>query len=189
MKLVLPLDDAAADLATVGGKGASLARLTRAGLPVPAGFHVTTEAYRAFVVAVPRRDRPGGSRTRRRRCSPGTTSRRRWPRRSRRAYRALGDDVPVAVRSSATAEDLPDAVVRGPAGHLPQHRGDDAVLDAVKRCWASLWTARAIAYRDGHGVAPRRRRAGRRRAGARGRGRRPASCSPPTRSPAHRTRP
>ena len=41
---VLPLDDAAADLATVGGKGASLARLARAGLPVPAGFHVTTEA-------------------------------------------------------------------------------------------------------------------------------------------------
>ena len=49
MKLVLPLDDAAADLAAVGGKGASLARLARAGLPVPAGFHVTTEAYRSFV--------------------------------------------------------------------------------------------------------------------------------------------
>ncbi|MFB9623426.1 PEP/pyruvate-binding domain-containing protein, partial [Nonomuraea helvata] len=51
MKLVLSLDDAAADLATVGGKGASLARLTRAGLPVPGGFHITTEAYRAFVSA------------------------------------------------------------------------------------------------------------------------------------------
>ena len=53
MKLVLPLDDAAADLATVGGKGASLARLARAGLPVPAGFHVTTEAYRSVRGAVP----------------------------------------------------------------------------------------------------------------------------------------
>ncbi|MER7366538.1 PEP/pyruvate-binding domain-containing protein, partial [Nonomuraea wenchangensis] len=49
VKLVLPLDDPVADLALAGGKGASLARLARAGLPVPGGFHVTTAAYRAFV--------------------------------------------------------------------------------------------------------------------------------------------
>jgi hypothetical protein len=48
---VLPLNDEQATLETVGGKGASLARLTRAGLPVPSGFHVTTDAYRAFVAA------------------------------------------------------------------------------------------------------------------------------------------
>ena len=120
MKLVLPLDDPAADLATAGGKGASLARLARAGLPVPAGFHVTTEAYRAFV-ARPGRDRHRGSRTHRRRCSPAPTSRRRSAEDIRRAYAGLGDDVPVAVRSSATAEDLPDMSFAGPAGHVPQH--------------------------------------------------------------------
>ena len=49
MEVVLPLDDAAADLASVGGEGASLARMAAAGLPVPAGFHITTEAYRRFV--------------------------------------------------------------------------------------------------------------------------------------------
>ncbi|GAA2649844.1 PEP/pyruvate-binding domain-containing protein [Nonomuraea recticatena] len=52
---VLPLDDTAAALETVGGKGASLARLARAGLPVPDGFHITTDAYREFVA--PFRDR------------------------------------------------------------------------------------------------------------------------------------
>ena len=46
---ILPLSDPLADLETVGGKGMSLAKLTRAGLPVPGGFHVTTEAYRYFV--------------------------------------------------------------------------------------------------------------------------------------------
>ncbi|MBK8540733.1 MAG: hypothetical protein IPL60_12125 [Ardenticatenia bacterium] len=49
--LTLPLDSPRANLATVGGKGASLARLAAAGLPVPPGFHVTTEAYRSFVAA------------------------------------------------------------------------------------------------------------------------------------------
>ncbi len=49
--LILALDDPAATLAWVGGKGASLAQLASSGLPVPAGFHVTTEAYEAFVLA------------------------------------------------------------------------------------------------------------------------------------------
>ena len=48
----LPLSDPQADLATVGGKGASLAKLAQAGLPVPDGFHVTTAAYREFVAAM-----------------------------------------------------------------------------------------------------------------------------------------
>ena len=47
----LPLSDPQADLETVGGKGMSLAKLARAGMPVPGGFHVTTEAYREFVIA------------------------------------------------------------------------------------------------------------------------------------------
>lgn len=67
------------------------------------------------------------------------------------AYTKLGDDVPVAVRSSATAEDLPDMSFAGQQDTYLNIRGD-ALLDAVRRCWASLWTARAIAYRAGNGV-------------------------------------
>ncbi|MFC7588526.1 PEP/pyruvate-binding domain-containing protein [Nonomuraea antimicrobica] len=153
MRTVLPLGDAAADLATVGGKGASLARLTRAGLPVPGGFHVTTGAYRAFTAGF--RDEilraaaedPGRI--------PALFAAHELPEEPaaeiRRAYEALGDDVPVAVRSSATAEDLPDMSFAGQQDSYLDIRGED-LLDAVKRCWASLWNPRAIAYRDRNGV-------------------------------------
>ncbi|MEV4176459.1 PEP/pyruvate-binding domain-containing protein [Nonomuraea sp. NPDC049709] len=153
MRAVLPLDDAAADLATAGGKGASLARLTRAGLPVPGGFHVTTEAYRAFVAGF--REEilraaaadPG--------AIPALFAAHDMPGEIAaeilRAYEGLGDDVPVAVRSSATAEDLPGMSFAGQQDTYLNIRGD-ALLDAVKRCWASLWNARAIAYRDQNGV-------------------------------------
>ncbi|MBF8190886.1 pyruvate, phosphate dikinase [Nonomuraea sp. K274] len=150
MKAVLPFDDAAADLATVGGKGASLARLARAGLPVPGGFHITTDAYRAFVSSF--RDEVLAA-------APGEAAAlfaaREMPAEIageiRRAYAMLGDDVPVAVRSSATAEDLPDMSFAGQQDTYLNIRGD-ALLDAVKRCWASLWNPRAIAYRDQNGV-------------------------------------
>ncbi|MGP4097017.1 PEP/pyruvate-binding domain-containing protein [Nonomuraea sp. KM90] len=153
MRAVLPLDDAAADLATAGGKGASLARLTRAGLPVPGGFHVTTEAYRAFVAGF--REEilraaaadPG--------AIPALFAAHDMPGEIAaeilRAYEGLGDDVPVAVRSSATAEDLPGMSFAGQQDTYLNIRGD-ALLDAVRRCWASLWNARAIAYRDQNGV-------------------------------------
>ena len=120
-----------------------------------------------------------GSRTRRRRCSPATDVPAPVAEEIRRAYRALGDDVPVAVRSSATAEDLPDLSFAGQQDTYLNIRGDDAVLDAVKRCWASLWNPRAVAYRDEHGVAARRRRAGRRGPGAGAGGRGGRSCSRP----------
>ncbi|WP_336204506.1 PEP/pyruvate-binding domain-containing protein [Nonomuraea sp. LPB2021202275-12-8] len=154
MKAVLPLDDAAADLATAGGKGASLARLTRAGLPVPGGFHITTEAYRTFVATF--RDRilaavaagdTGGI--------PDLFAAQDIPAgiaaEIRSAYEAMGDDVPVAVRSSATAEDLPDMSFAGQQDTYLNIRGE-ALPDAVRRCWASLWNPRAIAYREQHGV-------------------------------------
>ncbi|MFC5823773.1 PEP/pyruvate-binding domain-containing protein [Nonomuraea insulae] len=153
MKAVLPLDDTTADLATAGGKGASLARLTRAGLPVPGGFHITTGAYRAFVAGF--QDEilraaaadPG--------LIPSLFEAHDLPgelaEEILRAYKTLGDDVPVAVRSSATAEDLPDMSFAGQQDTYLNIRGD-ALLDAVRRCWASLWNARAIAYRDQNGV-------------------------------------
>src|SRR5439155_21835988 len=73
----------------------------------------------------------------------------------REAYARLGGgDVPVAVRSSATAEDLPDMSFAGQQETYLNMRGETMVLDAVKRCWASLWTARAIGYRARHGIPP-----------------------------------
>jgi rifampicin phosphotransferase len=150
VKLVLPLGDPAADLATVGGKGASLARMIRAGLPVPGGFHVTTAAYRAFVQPFHDEiDRDDPDRT------AALFARHEVPVHIAEeilcAYQALGEDVPVAVRSSATAEDLPELSFAGQQDTYLNVHGD-AVLDAVKRCWASLWNARAIAYRDRHPV-------------------------------------
>ncbi|MFC4113093.1 PEP/pyruvate-binding domain-containing protein [Nonomuraea zeae] len=154
MRAVLPLDDAAADLASVGGKGASLARLTRAGLPVPGGFHITTDAYRAFVSAfhdeILRAAGSGGGQDIAA-LFAGHDMPAGIAAEIRQAYAALGDDVAVAVRSSATAEDLPDMSFAGQQDTYLNIRGD-ALLDAVKRCWASLWNPRAIAYRDQNGV-------------------------------------
>src|SRR5579863_5835312 len=73
----------------------------------------------------------------------------------RQAYAQLGGgDLPVAVRSSATAEDLPEMSFAGQQETYLNMHGEAMVLDAVKRCWASLWTARAIGYRARHAIAP-----------------------------------
>lgn len=150
MTMVLPLDHAGADLATVGGKGASLARMIRAGLPVPRGFHVTTAAYRTFVQ--PFRDEldPGDpERTAAAVARPDIPS--GIAEEIMCAYRALGVDVPVAVRSSATAEDWADLSFAGQQDTFLNVRGD-TLLEAVRRCWASLWSARAAAYRNRNAV-------------------------------------
>ena len=63
-------------------------------------------------------------------------------------------NTPVAVRSSATAEDLPDASFAGQQDTYLNVRGGADVLVAVQRCWGSLWTARAMAYRLRQGIAP-----------------------------------
>src|SRR6185312_14708360 len=67
-------------------------------------------------------------------------------------YDRLGADIPVAVRSSATAEDLPFASFAGQQDTYLNIVGGAAVLDAVRRCWASLWTDRAVAYRATNGI-------------------------------------
>ncbi|MFI6513068.1 PEP/pyruvate-binding domain-containing protein [Streptosporangium sp. NPDC050855] len=157
---ILPLDDEAADLALTGGKGASLARLARAGLPVPAGFHVTTDAYRDFVARDGLNEQimeavSGASPDEAARRIAALFAGREMPAglvaEIRAAHAGLGDDVPVAVRSSATAEDLPGMSFAGQQDSYLNIRGD-ALPDAVRRCWASLWTARAIAYRVSNGV-------------------------------------
>ena len=67
-------------------------------------------------------------------------------------YNALGDDEPVAVRSSATAEDLAYASFAGQQDTYLNVVGSAALLDAVRRCWASLWTDRAVSYRNANGI-------------------------------------
>ncbi|GGT39261.1 PEP/pyruvate-binding domain-containing protein [Nonomuraea spiralis] len=149
MKAVIPLDDeAAADLGTTGGKGASLARLAGAGLPVPGGFVVTTEAYRSFVAPfrdeIPSAGDPAA-------LFAAHEIPAELAARITAAYAALGDDVAVAVRSSATAEDLPGMSFAGQQDTFLNIRGE-GLLEAVRRCWASLWNARAVAYRERNGV-------------------------------------
>jgi phosphohistidine swiveling domain-containing protein len=155
---VLALDEPGADLATVGGKGASLATLRRARLPVPPGFHVTTAAYRRFVAYDGLQERilaaaaivDGAAEIAALFAAHEVPDEIATP--IRAAYTALGAPA-VAVRSSATAEDLPGASFAGQQDTFLDVRGTDAVVDAVRRCWASLWTARAIEYRRREGIA------------------------------------
>lgn len=158
-------------LRTVGGKALNLGRMLRAGLPVPAGFCVTTAAYdqvvgdrlsevltelaehRPEAAARQGRQEPRGStsgRARRLVLSAPVPEDLTEP--IIRRYRDLGEDVPVAVRSSATAEDLPGASFAGQQDTYLNVVGADAVLDATRRCWASLWTERAVSYRDSQGI-------------------------------------
>ena len=167
---VLALDDPAATLEQVGGKGASLARLAAAGLPVPPGFHITTAAYRNFVqenglqekilaiVSTVTTDQPDtleeASRQIGRLFAQGSIP-AEIAATILEAYATLGrSDLPVAVRSSATAEDLPELSFAGQQETYLNTHGEAMVLDAIKRCWASLWTARAIGYRIRAGIAP-----------------------------------
>ncbi|MBO8142682.1 MAG: phosphoenolpyruvate synthase [Firmicutes bacterium] len=168
---ILPLDAAEASIARVGGKGASLAKMARAGLCVPPGFHLTVAAYRRFVetnglkstildLAQSIQDAEGDA--------PSSLERAEAEIRARfeegamppevaraltHAYAELGIDAPaVAVRSSATAEDLPGLSFAGQQESYLNVCGDEELLTAVRRCWASLWTARAIRYRGRMGV-------------------------------------
>ena len=174
---VLPLSDPQATLEIVGGKGASLARLANAGLPVPGGFHVTTAAYRAFVEANdllpailaaldrlnltdPAALEDASARIRQLLANAtvpagiATDIRSAYAELSRAQHLTPDQQPPVAVRSSATAEDLPEASFAGQQETFLNVSGADAVLDATARCWTSLWTARAIGYRARQGIAP-----------------------------------
>lgn len=171
LPILLPLDDPAATLELAGGKGANLSRLIRAGFPTPGGFIVTTAAYRTFIAAhhlapiIADELPPAGADLAALEAASATL-------RSRleacpipdeiasalmAAYRALdpldGAEPPViAVRSSATAEDLPTASFAGQQDTLLNVQGEEALQEAVQRCWSSLWSARAIAYRARQGI-------------------------------------
>ncbi|MEU5862565.1 PEP/pyruvate-binding domain-containing protein [Nonomuraea sp. NPDC047529] len=138
-------------LAEVGGKAANLGELTLAGLPVPPGWALTTDAYRQVAAGLDLTPGDGlAARARRHLLQapvPGPVREAIMA-----AYARLGADVPVAVRSSATAEDLPFASFAGQQDSFLNVVGGEAVLDAVRRCWASLWTDRAVAYRESNGI-------------------------------------
>ena len=155
------------DLETAGGKAANLGELVRSGLPVPPGFVVTTAAYSEFVDAhrlgdrivalVPARGADLAAYESAAEAIADLFTTGRVPddlaAAIAAAYRELGSDA-VAVRSSATAEDLAGASFAGQQDTYLNITGQDAVLDAVRRCWASLWTARAMAYRARQDIEP-----------------------------------
>jgi pyruvate,water dikinase len=159
------------DVGFAGGKGANLGELTRAGLPVPAGFVIGAPAYTAFCEAQDLRARiarelegvpvddtamlqKASGRVREMMLTeplPG------WLEESiRAAYADLAEgeqDAAVAVRSSATAEDTESASFAGMNETFLNVRGADAVVEAVRRCWASLFGARTIFYRAKRGFS------------------------------------
>jgi pyruvate, water dikinase len=135
-------DEACTDVARAGGKGASLARMRAFGLPVPPGFVVPADALVAAVdVEALRASLPDAAR------AQAIVARAEPPREIAAAYEALGGDPPVAVRSSACAEDSEAASYAGQQETYLYVRGAGAVLERVRDCWASFFSERALFYR------------------------------------------
>lgn len=153
------------DVLTAGGKGANLGEMTAAGIAVPDGFVVTAEAYRAFLKendleGIFRKELLAAGTDEAKLLETAQTLREligrgRLPEEVetaiRERYAKLGADARVAVRSSATAEDLPDASFAGQQETYLNVRGIDEVLQKVKDCYASLWGNRAVCYRCNQG--------------------------------------
>ncbi len=170
---VVRFDDAtASDHALVGGKAASLGRLVKAGFPVPEGFSISTAGYREFMRSLQAQitsilasadyshaaNLEAQAQTIRGLIC-GTSVPTDLASAICAAYAGLGAgrgsnaSALVAVRSSGTAEDLAEASFAGLHDTFLDIEGDAGVLDAVRRCWASLWNARAIHYRHDKGYA------------------------------------
>ncbi len=162
------------DTPIVGGKNSSLGEmigtLAESGIRVPGGFATTADAYRRFLTenALDDRIRRWLEEMKDGRASLAETGARireaiesgsfpgGFEEAIRASYRELTErigrkDAEVAVRSSATAEDLPEASFAGQQESFLNVRGEEHVLDAIRRCFASLFTDRAIAYREYHG--------------------------------------
>ena len=166
MKAVVWLEEVGKeDLATVGGKGASLGEMINIDVPVPGGFAVTAQAFRDFInrarIAQKLSDalkvdvNDEAQLLKAEAAAKKLIMDAKVPKDIERAIRSRydelckreGKEVFVAVRSSATAEDLPDASFAGQQETYLNTRGADQVFEAVRKCWASLYGARAIFYR------------------------------------------
>ncbi len=184
---IIPFDQNAS-LEIVGGKGLNLIRLTQAGMPVPPGFIITTEAYARFVrfnrldellaaaFQNPVMDQPVSKISAHIRSAfeqgrfPPELSQEIVTAYHQLCHEAGRENLPVAgelqgnslmrpvervaVRSSATAEDLSEASFAGQQDTYLNQRGEEELLDAVRRCFGSLWSERAIDYRSRQGLAP-----------------------------------
>lgn len=148
MSLLVFADGECAEVARAGGKGASLARMSALGLPVPPGFVVPADALAA---ALP----DGGAELRSALPDSGRAqalvAAARPPAEIAEAYAALGEDVPVAVRSSACAEDSDTASYAGQQETFLHVRGARDVSERVRDCWASFFSERALFYRERKG--------------------------------------
>jgi phosphohistidine swiveling domain-containing protein len=161
-RLVYRLEEAPAEAVLVGGKALGLGRLLRANVAVPPGFVLTAGAFRFFLqanglasglaaLAAAEQDAEGQALARLRAAG--------WPDDLRsaveaayRELRGVAGDVPLAVRSSATAEDSVGASFAGQYATLLNVQGADAVFDSILACWASLYGATALHYRRAKGV-------------------------------------
>lgn len=168
MKYVLHFDEIdRKDLSAVGGKGANLGEMTKAGFPVPPGFCVTTAAYREWIGANVEMEqwfdrlnrlkpdqldeiRSAGVQIREQILAVPVPDTIRAE--IVETWAKLGEDHAYAVRSSATAEDLPTASFAGQQETFLNVKGEDQLIEAVKKCCASLFTDRAILYRAKNGL-------------------------------------
>jgi len=155
------------DIISVGGKGASLGEMASIGLPVPRAFVVTAQAFRRFLVETglekkifssfsgldveknEELEKAAGN-------AKALVMKAKMPAaikdEIRSAYRKMAkEDLIVAVRSSATAEDLPDASFAGQQETYLNIKGEASLVTSVQKCWASLYGARAIYYRAKQG--------------------------------------
>jgi rifampicin phosphotransferase len=154
----------AGDVAASGGKSVGLHRMLVAGLPVPPGFVVTTAAFDAVIGGD---EKVRASIEKLNDCAPGMPLREgaiavreailacelpeEFAREIIEAWESITKNAPVAVRSSATAEDLANASFAGQQDTYLSIETRRELLDAVRRCWASLYTERAVVYRRTHG--------------------------------------
>lgn len=162
------------DVVLVGGKNANLGEMIRAGIPVPPGFAVTAYAYKYFIEKTGLKDKIypllNSIDVNDKKVLDETTAKiRQWimdtpmppevEEEIRKYYRELAkkigmepEKLRVAVRSSATAEDMPEASFAGQQDTYLNVYGEDNVVYYVKRCWASLFTSRAVFYRVAQGI-------------------------------------
>jgi pyruvate,water dikinase len=158
------------DLPLVGGKGANLGELLRNEIPVPNGFIVDSRTFIEFLekteikskieeilkdLNVEETEKLNNVSREVRKVIESAKIPLKLEKEIRKAYRQLckeeGEEVYVAIRSSATAEDLPEASFAGQQETFLNVKGEDDVVDRVRRCWSSLYTPRAIYYRIQHG--------------------------------------
>ncbi len=150
------------DIAIAGGKGANLGEMFNLGIPVPGGFVVTAQAYKKFIDDTKIRDKILDflkdldvedndalqlASINIQKLVESTEVPKDIKKAIVDSYKEIGEKIFVAVRSSATAEDLPEASFAGQQATFLNIRGSANIANAVRSCWASLFTARAIYYR------------------------------------------